>query len=75
MTRRPGSGSVLLKLTCLLGLLSCSLHCSGAAEEDGEEVPPHVFVSSLARNSAHLLPNFFGYLEHLDYPKNRMSVW
>ena len=74
MSRRPGSGSVLLKLTCLLGLLSCSLHCGRAAEEDGEEAP-HVFVSILARNSAHLLPNFFGYLEHLDYPKNRISVW
>ena len=34
-----------------------------------------VFLAILARNSAHLLPNFLGYVERLDYPKDRISVW
>ena len=36
---------------------------------------PHVFISVLVTNSGYLLPNFFGYLEQLDYPKDRISVW
>lgn len=36
---------------------------------------PHVFVGILARNVAHLLANFFGCVEHLDYPKESMSIW
>ena len=36
---------------------------------------PSVFVAILARNTAHTLPDFLGYLERLDYPKQRMSVW
>jgi collagen beta-1,O-galactosyltransferase len=40
-----------------------------------EGLAPHVFISVLVRNSMHVLPNFFGYLEGLDYPKDRISVW
>ncbi|XP_020904359.1 procollagen galactosyltransferase 1-like [Exaiptasia diaphana] len=36
---------------------------------------PTVLISIIARNSAHLLPNWLGYLENLDYPKNRISIW
>ena len=36
---------------------------------------PSVFLAIIARNAAHLLPNWLGYIENLDYPKNRMSVW
>lgn len=36
---------------------------------------PSVFLAIIARNAAHLLPNWLGYIEHLDYPKNRISVW
>ena len=36
---------------------------------------PHVFVSVLLTNSLHTLPNFLGYLERLDYPKDRISLW
>ncbi|CAI8006303.1 Procollagen galactosyltransferase 1 [Geodia barretti] len=36
---------------------------------------PHVFVSVLVTNSLHALPNFLGYLEGLDYPKDRISLW
>ncbi|CAI8006304.1 Procollagen galactosyltransferase 1 [Geodia barretti] len=38
-------------------------------------LPPHVFVSVLLTNSLHALPNFLGYLERLDYPKDRISLW
>ena len=52
------------------------------AEESGpqlqdasrEEVPL-VMIGILARNAAHNLPNFLGYLDNLDYPKDRVSVW
>ena len=42
----------------------------GTGEQD-----PLVVVGILARNAAHILPNFLGYLENLDYPKHRMSLW
>ena len=38
-------------------------------------VAPHVFVSVLVTNSHHSLSNFLGYLEGLDYPKDRISLW
>ena len=40
-----------------------------------EGLAPHVFISVLVTNSMHALPNFLGYLEGLDYPKDRISVW
>uniref|UniRef100_A0A182SEL8 Glycosyltransferase 25 family member n=1 Tax=Anopheles maculatus TaxID=74869 RepID=A0A182SEL8_9DIPT len=36
---------------------------------------PTVMVAVLVRNKAHTLPYFFSYLEDLDYPKDRMSLW
>ncbi|KAJ7339537.1 hypothetical protein OS493_005936 [Desmophyllum pertusum] len=30
---------------------------------------PSVFLAIIARNAAHLLPNWLGYIENLDYPK------
>lgn len=36
---------------------------------------PGVFLAIIARNAAHLLPNWLGYIENLDYPKNRISIW
>ena len=45
------------------------------APETGRARVPHVFVGVLARNVAYLLSNFFGGLEQLDYPKERMTIW
>ncbi|CAI8043596.1 Procollagen galactosyltransferase 1 [Geodia barretti] len=61
----------------LCGFLLCCVISSGstAGSEGAAEDAPHVFVALQTRNSAHLLPNFFGYLENLDYPKSRISVW
>ncbi|XP_023218835.1 procollagen galactosyltransferase 1-A-like [Centruroides sculpturatus] len=36
---------------------------------------PTVMVAILARNKEHTLPHFLGYLERLNYPKHRMSLW
>lgn len=43
--------------------------------EETEVKQPSVFLAIIARNAAHLLPNWLGYIENLDYPKNRISVW
>lgn len=43
--------------------------------EESEVKEPSVFLAIIARNAAHLLPNWLGYIENLDYPKNRISVW
>lgn len=43
--------------------------------EESEIKEPSVFLAIIARNAAHLLPNWLGYIENLDYPKNRISVW
>ena len=48
---------------------------NGSTGEEEEEQPPLVMVGILARNTAHTLHNFFGYLENLDYPKQRMAIW
>lgn len=36
---------------------------------------PTVVLAVLARNAEHLLHNYLGYIESLDYPKERMAVW
>lgn len=41
----------------------------------GENKRPTILISILARNKAHTLPYFLGYLEKLNYPKDRLSLW
>ena len=36
---------------------------------------PTVMVAVLVRNKAHSLPYFLYYLQQLQYPKDRMSIW
>lgn len=36
---------------------------------------PTVLIVTLIRNKAHVLPYFFSYLEQLDYPKDRITLW
>lgn len=36
---------------------------------------PTVLIVTLFRNKAHILPYFFSYLDQLEYPKNRISLW
>ena len=42
---------------------------------DFELLNPTIFVAVLVRNKAHTLPWFFGHLEHLNYPKDRLALW
>lgn len=37
--------------------------------------PPTILIVTLFRNKAHILPYFFAYLDQLDYPKERISLW
>lgn len=43
--------------------------------DDLGDYPPTVVVALLVRNKAHVLPLFLTYLEQLDYPKSRISLW
>ena len=36
---------------------------------------PTVFLAIIARNVEHMLHNYLGYIDNLDYPKERMTVW
>ncbi|XP_064616989.1 procollagen galactosyltransferase 1-like [Liolophura sinensis] len=52
--------------------------CGQIRYADTETIPerkPTVFVVLLVRNKAHALPYFFGYMENLDYPKERIAWW
>ena len=69
---------LLLWLSYWLSLLSLVFVQADSAETFYavvEGLAPHVFISVLVTNSMHALPNFFGYLEGLEYPKDRISVW
>ena len=47
------------------------LFVSGNADDENK---PLVFIAVLARNAGYLLPNYFGYIENLKYPKERIAV-
>lgn len=64
---------------CTLILLFCvclqyhQSKCVSNTEKD--TLMPSVFFAILVRNKEHALPYFFGYLERLDYPRDRISLW
>lgn len=37
--------------------------------------PPTVLIATLFRNKAHIMPLFFTYLNRIEYPKDRISLW
>lgn len=37
--------------------------------------PPTIQIVTLFRNKAHTMPLFFTYLNRLEYPKERISLW
>lgn len=55
------------------------------ANQSTEQVPiatnvdhsklPTILIVTLFRNKAHTMPLFFTYLDRLDYPKKRISLW
>ena len=54
-------------------------NCRGETNEnqnsEAEQSLPTVFFAILVRNKAHTLPWFFGHLELINYPKNRIALW
>lgn len=59
-------------LKCRLICVAIVLLAAVAADETKE---PTVLIVTLIRNKAHVLPYFFSYLEQLDYPKDRITLW
>lgn len=51
------------------------LAIKNASENNYKYAEPTVMIAILVRNKAHILPWFFGHLEKLNYPKNRISFW
>ena len=43
-------------------------------EEAEDKRSSMVFLAIIARNAAHLLPDYLGFLERLDYPKDSIAV-
>ncbi|KFB49662.1 Glycosyltransferase 25 family member [Anopheles sinensis] len=58
----------------LSAIVSLSLVAAGDHAEPTLQLPT-VMVAVLVRNKEHTLPYFFSYLEELDYPKDRVSLW
>lgn len=47
----------------------------GAANGNISFQKPKILIVTLIRNKEHTLPYFFSYLEDLEYPKDRISLW
>lgn len=63
----------------LMCVIVCSFYvtqliASNVDSNETEKYPTFVIVT-LFRNKAHTLPYFFTYLEQLDYPKERITLW
>ena len=78
------SVTVCLLFLLLIHLLQPTLAESqvdnrGSPQERGDAVEEEeeaglVFWAIIARNAAHLLPNYLGYLDRMNYPKNRIAI-
>nr|XP_042901961.1 glycosyltransferase 25 family member [Parasteatoda tepidariorum] len=55
--------------------ISLSYIIFGHAGIQNDTLLPTVLITVLIRNKAHTLPYFFAYLEQLDYPRDRISLW
>ena len=66
---------VYLSLFFLLFESVQQCEASGYGDDARINRQPTVLVAILVRNKAHTLPYFFGHLERLQYPKERMALW
>ncbi len=70
--------AIIMKLL-LVCLIICSFYLTqlNASSVDANETEkyPTLVIVTLFRNKAHTLPYFFTYLEQLDYPKERITLW
>ena len=66
----------LILLAAVPGPRSAVRATSSEGDPDREiEEKPLVFLAVVARNQEYTLRNFLGYIERLDYPKDRIAVW
>jgi collagen beta-1,O-galactosyltransferase len=63
---------VITILVLFHALISFSL---SERNESWVEKKPTILIVTLVRNKAHTLPLFLSFLEDLEYPKDRMSLW
>ncbi|XP_055314673.1 glycosyltransferase 25 family member [Sitodiplosis mosellana] len=40
-----------------------------------QKKPPTILIATLFRNKAHIMPLFFTYLNRIEYPKDRITLW
>ncbi len=75
-TTIPFSVKTCLIISLLLLLSTTSLTSGGTQERDhdNEKRNSLVFLAIIARNAAHLLPDYLGFLERLNYPKKNIAV-
>ena len=56
-------------------MIVVSCHSGERNDDDkGTEQLPAVFLSMISRNEEHTLATYLGYIENLDYPKDRISI-
>ncbi|EDO43389.1 predicted protein [Nematostella vectensis] len=67
--------SVILAFSLLILNLGTNFALAQDTSGESEFKYPTVLLSVIARNAAHLLPNWLGCIENLDYPKDRISIW
>lgn len=51
------------------------VYSTATVEVPSAEHTPTVLIAILASNHAYTLPDFLGYLERQDYPKDKLSLW
>lgn len=59
-------------------LCGCIIQCdmaTTATTENGTQKMPTVMFVLLFRNKGHTMPYVLNYLNQLDYPKDRISMW
>ena len=77
MALLPSSSRATLHLTALTLLFSFLITAYGGSGDQAgfsHQEKPLVYFAVLARNAGYLLRNYFGYLEALNYPKERIVV-
>lgn len=65
---------LLIVCVTIFSFYLMQLTASNVDFNETEKYPTFVIVT-LFRNKAHTLPYFFTYLEQLDYPKSRITLW
>lgn len=78
--------SILMKNVILVSgaciLLASTVLCSAHTEtnfldpvRNPEKLEPTVVIAVLVRNKGHTLPYFLNYIQQLNYPKSRITLW